>query len=223
MRVIFMNSKCNGLWLFTGGGEPYTIHCTSHKIRKRTFGNMRPAKIQISLRIRAVWSESSLGALGYPRMQSFYMRTTDTYAPSHNIRKRTFGHMRPAKIQISLRIRAVWSESSLGALGYPRMQSFYMRTTDTYAPSHNIRKRTFGHMRPAKIQIGLRIRAVRSESLLDALGYPRMQSFYIRTTVTRRFTSCYDASLGAHVRRYGFELCNSYTNMHWRHLCHCQK
>ena len=34
---------------------------------------------------------------------------------SHNIRKRTFGHMRPAKIQISLHIRAVWSESSLGA------------------------------------------------------------------------------------------------------------
>ena len=29
--------------------------------------------------------------------------------------KRTFGHARPAKIQIRLRIRAVWSESSLGA------------------------------------------------------------------------------------------------------------
>ena len=31
--------------------------------RKRTFGRMRPAKIQIRLRMRAVWSESSLGAL----------------------------------------------------------------------------------------------------------------------------------------------------------------
>ena len=29
--------------------------------------------------------------------------------------KRTFRHVRPAKIQISLRIRAVWSESSPGA------------------------------------------------------------------------------------------------------------
>ena len=29
--------------------------------------------------------------------------------------KAYFGHVRPAKIQISLRIRAVWSESSLGA------------------------------------------------------------------------------------------------------------
>ena len=33
-----------------------------------------------------------------------------------NVRKRTFGHVRPAKIQISLRIRAVWSESSLTGL-----------------------------------------------------------------------------------------------------------
>ena len=29
---------------------------------------------------------------------------------SRNVRKRTFGHMRPAKIQINLRIRAVWSD-----------------------------------------------------------------------------------------------------------------
>ena len=35
---------------------------------------------------------------------------------SRNVRKRTFGHVRPAKIQISLRIRAVWSESSLAAI-----------------------------------------------------------------------------------------------------------
>ena len=34
---------------------------------------------------------------------------------SWNVRDRTFSHVRPAKIQISLRIRAVWSESSLGA------------------------------------------------------------------------------------------------------------
>ena len=34
---------------------------------------------------------------------------------TRNDRKRNFGHVRPAKIQISLRIRAVWSESSLSA------------------------------------------------------------------------------------------------------------
>ena len=32
-----------------------------------------------------------------------------------NVRKLTFGHVRPAKIQMSLHIRTVWSESSLGA------------------------------------------------------------------------------------------------------------
>ena len=31
-------------------------------IRKRTLDNMRPAKIQFSLHIHAIWSESSLGA-----------------------------------------------------------------------------------------------------------------------------------------------------------------
>ena len=34
---------------------------------------------------------------------------------NHNVRKRTFIHVRQAKNQIRLRIRAVWSESSLGA------------------------------------------------------------------------------------------------------------
>ena len=34
---------------------------------------------------------------------------------NRNDRKRKFGHVRPAKIHISLRIRAVWSESSLCA------------------------------------------------------------------------------------------------------------
>ena len=34
---------------------------------------------------------------------------------SRNVRERTFWQMRPAKIQIRLRICAVWSESSLGA------------------------------------------------------------------------------------------------------------
>ena len=34
----------------------------------------------------------------------------------HNVRKCTFGHVRPVMIQISLRIRAVWSESSLAVV-----------------------------------------------------------------------------------------------------------
>ena len=44
----------------------------------------------------------------------------------HNVKKRTFLHVRPTKTQINLRIRAVWSESSLYAwrklcvLGYSK-------------------------------------------------------------------------------------------------------
>ena len=40
---------------------------SSPNVRKRSFRNVRPAKIQISLRIRAVWSESSLGAFRIAR------------------------------------------------------------------------------------------------------------------------------------------------------------
>ena len=41
----------------------------------------------------------------------------ETHVLNRNVRKRTFTswHMRPTKTQISLRIRAVWSESSLSA------------------------------------------------------------------------------------------------------------
>ena len=47
-----------------------------------------------------------------------------------NVRKRTFGHVRPAMIQISLRIRAVWSESSLGIFWIAKgaIKSFVMWT-----------------------------------------------------------------------------------------------
>ena len=45
--------------------------------------------------------------------------------------KITFGHVRPAKIQISLRIRAVWSESSLGTFWIAILDSFFMWTTMT--------------------------------------------------------------------------------------------
>ena len=40
----------------------------------------------------------------------------DIFIYKRNIRKCIFGHVRPTKIQISLRIRAVWSESSLRAV-----------------------------------------------------------------------------------------------------------
>ena len=41
-----------------------------------------------------------------------------------NVRKRTSGYVRPAKIQISLRIRAVWSESSLDTFWIAKDETF---------------------------------------------------------------------------------------------------
>ena len=43
---------------------------------------------------------------------------------SHEIRKRTFGHKHPAKIQIRLRLRAVWSEYSLGTFWIDKNAKF---------------------------------------------------------------------------------------------------
>ena len=43
---------------------------------------------------------------------------------SHNVRKRSFAHVSPAKIQISLRICAVWSDSSLSAFWIVKNANF---------------------------------------------------------------------------------------------------
>ena len=45
-----------------------------------------------------------------------------------NARKHTFGHMRPAKIQIGLRIRTVWSEPSLDAFWIAKDAKFLVST-----------------------------------------------------------------------------------------------
>ena len=71
-----------------------------------------------------------------------------TYEPQR--RKRTFGHVRPAKIPINLCDRRDWSEFSLGAFGIDKNTKFFF------------------FMRPTKTQISLRIRAVWSEFSLGA-------------------------------------------------------
>ena len=47
-----------------------------------------------------------------------------------NIRKHTIRHVRPMKIQIRLRIRAVWSESSLGTFWIARDANFLKADKD---------------------------------------------------------------------------------------------
>ena len=117
----------------------------SLRTKKPTIRHVRSVKTQISLRIRAVWSESSLIACAFYSLRAIdremnknpchtkWMYKLILVLPGHtglivgfvvrwliqymncNVRKRTFGHVRPANIQINMCILTVWSESSLGA------------------------------------------------------------------------------------------------------------
>ena len=58
---------------------------------------------------------------------------------TRNVRKRTFGHVRPAKIQISLRKCAGWSESSLGAFWVAKATKFLH--ADNEDSDQTVRKR----------------------------------------------------------------------------------
>ena len=63
-RVVKVNSECNSLnpSFFFLMKTNFPTKKINRSVRKRIFGHVRPARIQIRLRIRAVWSESSLGA-----------------------------------------------------------------------------------------------------------------------------------------------------------------
>ena len=74
-RIMIVSNKwCNCFWLSRGivFSYPNASYCffrldkqiskCNYLSHKRTFGHMRPTKIQISLGIRMVWSESSPGA-----------------------------------------------------------------------------------------------------------------------------------------------------------------
>ena len=50
-----------------------------------------------------------------------------------NVRKHTFRHVRPAKILISLRIRAVWPESSLEAVSSCEQRRLWSDCADAHA------------------------------------------------------------------------------------------
>ena len=112
--------------------------------REKTYiRHMNPAKIQISLRIRAVWSESSLGVFGLVN-EAVFIRTTNTlirvrrYAGdlslywvcmSEDNWAPTIRLVRPLKTQMSLKteislcLRAVWTESLLIACAFYRRRT----------------------------------------------------------------------------------------------------
>ena len=57
------------VWPLSGRTDAQDV--LNRKVVKSTFGHVRPAKNQISLRIRAVWSESSLGAFWIAKDATF--------------------------------------------------------------------------------------------------------------------------------------------------------
>ena len=67
-----------------------------------------------------------------PRAHSKHLnKLTDKQKMGRLVTKHTKWHVRPAKAQISLGIRPVWSEYSLALNGYLRNQAFFMRTVKT--------------------------------------------------------------------------------------------
>ena len=59
---------------------------------------------------------------------------------NRNVRKRPFGHVRLVKIQISLRIRAVWSESSLGAYWTAKGAKFLHANNEDFNQTARMRR-----------------------------------------------------------------------------------
>ena len=57
-------------------------------------------------------------------MSPVFTNCNDRSYTSRTVKKRTFRYVRQAKIQISLRICAVWSESSLGAFWIAKDTNF---------------------------------------------------------------------------------------------------
>ena len=65
------------------------------------------------------------GLMELDNLLNVLINRSSQYYRTRNGKKRTFGHVRPAKIQISLCIRAVWSESSLGPFWIAKHARFH--------------------------------------------------------------------------------------------------
>ena len=102
--IVDFSSLCKNWWLLRVTFSTLEEKIIWAWVNVRTFGYVRPTKTQISLRIRAVWSESSL-----PAWRNFAS---------------LLSKMRQVKIMIRLRECAGWSESLLGTqvrCGYRRI------------------------------------------------------------------------------------------------------
>ena len=86
--------------------------------------------------------------------------------------------------------------------------------------SRNVRKRTFVHVRPAKIQISLRLRRIFPRRILDSHGRKVTWCGQMTTLIRlREYTGGFESLLGVHVRRYHYE--NTPIQIYWNF--HLQK
>ena len=118
-------------------------------------------------------------------------------------------HVPTAILSINL-LNLSWIKNVSICEGYRafKIDGFIKKNTDTVEQwshwSRNIRKHTFGHVHSAKIQISLRIRAVRSESSLSAFWIANNAKFFYSDN--EGSSDCADAqadlsSLCKHIRR----------------------
>ena len=75
-----------------------------------------------------------------PRRATLNVMTLTHKQTGRNVRKRTVVHVLPAKIQIRLRIRAVWSESSLCAFWIAKDAKFLHADNEDYKQFAQMRR-----------------------------------------------------------------------------------
>ena len=119
--------RCNVMTLSRRWGDVVLTTCAcwdcfcfcpilSYPSRHMTFIQLR---LNVTLRRRCINVMCPLGwvSMGWSKNSFFYI--------SRSVRKRTFGYVRPAKNQSSLRVRSVWSESSLGGFRMAKDADFF--------------------------------------------------------------------------------------------------
>ena len=87
--------------------------------------------------------------------------------------------------------------------------------------SHNVRKRIFGHVRPAQIKISLRIHIVRSEPSLGAFWIAK--DARVSHSGNKDWSDCVDVQIGsglcgAHISEVPSEV----SSRCWSHVVNCQ-
>ena len=125
-------------WIFLQTFQTYILHI-GKQFRPRS--DWYPLNAQ-----RWIWSDwadaqadlSSLGA--HAILLFFFFKRWHKYLLEPQLKKCTFGHVRPAKFQISLRISEVWPESSLGTFWIAKDAKFLQADKEESHQTARMRK-----------------------------------------------------------------------------------